>query len=92
MTDAEGNLPPPRANPALHGHAGAELELLEGYLSGRLPHAWLITGPKGVGKATLAFRFARFLLAQGVAQGQPALFQAAPESLHVDPGNPVFHR
>ena len=31
--------------------------------SGRMHHAWLITGPDGVGKATLAYRFARRLLA-----------------------------
>ena len=92
MADTEDCLPHPRANPALHGHASAETELMDCYLSGRLPHAWLITGPKGVGKATLAYRFARFLLAQGVARGQPGLFSAAPDSLHVDPGDPVFHR
>ena len=49
--------------PALFGHAEAEQALLEAYRSGRLPHAWLIGGPAGIGKATLAYRMARFVLA-----------------------------
>ncbi len=37
--------------------------MLAAYRSGRLAHAWLIGGPKGIGKATLAWRMARFVLA-----------------------------
>ena len=51
-----------------HRPCEAEAALLASYKSGRLPHAWLVTGPRGVGKATLAFRFARFLLAQDASQ------------------------
>ncbi len=54
---------PPRSAPALIGHAQAQSELLDAYRSGRLAHAWLIAGPEGVGKATLAWAFARFVLA-----------------------------
>ena len=61
-------LPPPRENALLFGHEAAEAALLDAALSGRLPHAWLISGPSGVGKATLAFRFARFLLAGAAAK------------------------
>ncbi len=56
-------MPHPRDSADLVGHSDAEQALLEAYRSGRLPHAWLIGGPRGVGKATLAWRFARFLLA-----------------------------
>jgi DNA polymerase-3 subunit delta' len=53
-------------NPAqqtdLIGHEQAEAQLLQAANSGRLPHAWLITGAEGVGKATLAYRFAKYLL------------------------------
>jgi DNA polymerase-3 subunit delta' len=47
----------------LCGHGEAEQMLLEAYRSGRIPHAWLIGGPSGIGKATLAYRMARFVLA-----------------------------
>jgi len=69
-------------NPDLIGHEEAENVLLDAWHSNRLPHAWLITGPKGVGKATLAYRFARFVLAQSVDHepDQDALF-AEPESV-----------
>jgi len=81
---------PPRANPELLGHEPAERVLLRGLASGRLPHGWLITGPRGIGKATLAYRFARFLLAGAPAGGD--LFGGAPESLYVAPDRPLFHR
>lgn len=55
-------LPLPREQTSLIGHANAAAELHDGYAGGRLHHAILITGPKGIGKATLAFRFARFVL------------------------------
>jgi DNA polymerase-3 subunit delta' len=54
----------PRAATSLIGHERAEADLLDAYRSGRLPHAWLIAGPRGIGKATLAYRFARFVLSQ----------------------------
>jgi DNA polymerase-3 subunit delta' len=80
----------PRENPELLGQEDAEKALLEGALSGRLAHAWLICGPRGVGKATLAYRFARFLLA-GEGQGG-GLFGDAPQSLALPPSHPVFRR
>jgi DNA polymerase III subunit delta' len=74
--------PEPRANPLLLGHAEAEATILDAMRAGRMHHAWLITGPEGVGKATLAYRFARRLLA-----GRPA-----EESLALDAVSPVFRR
>jgi DNA polymerase-3 subunit delta' len=53
----------PRATYRLFGHDDAEQRLLEAYRGGRIPHAWLIGGPPGIGKATLAYRMARFVLA-----------------------------
>ena len=53
----------PRETVSLYGHRDAEASLLDAYRGGQCPHAWLIGGPHGIGKATLAFRFARFVLA-----------------------------
>ena len=74
--------PDPRANPILLGHDAAEATVLDAIMAGRMHHAWLITGPEGVGKATLAYRFARRLLA-----GRPS-----EPSLFLDPSHPVFRR
>ena len=57
--------PHPRKNPLLSGHADIEKKLLESFNSGRMHHAWLISGPRGIGKATLAYRFARHILSAG---------------------------
>jgi DNA polymerase III subunit delta' len=85
--------PAPRRNPGLLGHGASERVLIDAWASGRLPHAWLIGGPAGIGKATLAFRFARFLLANG-DHSAGGLFGApsVPDSLAVAPDNPVFAR
>lgn len=77
--------PAPRANPELLGQQAGEGALLAAAASGRLAHAWLITGPCGIGKATLAFRFARFLLA-------PHVGQAAATDLAVPADSAVFRR
>ncbi|AXK79942.1 DNA polymerase III subunit delta' [Pseudolabrys taiwanensis] len=90
MSEAsDDDLPHPRATNVLFGHADAERALLDAYKSGRVPHAWLIGGPPGIGKATLAYRFARFVLAH--PDPQAAEVQNAT-SLAVDPDNPVAHR
>ena len=57
----------PRQNPRLLGHQAAVRALHGAAVGGRLHHAWLIGGPPGIGKATLAYRFARWLLAGGGA-------------------------
>jgi DNA polymerase III subunit delta' len=79
----------PRENTQLLGHEAAEASLLQCFNAGRLPHAWLITGPRGVGKATLAYRFARFLFAEG-AVGGGGLFAAPATSLGVSPNHQAF--
>jgi DNA polymerase-3 subunit delta' len=61
--DRLAGAPHPRERYELYGHDGAETALLEAWRSGRMPHAILIGGPEGIGKATLAYRLARFVLA-----------------------------
>ena len=63
-SDRSPPAPHPRETALLFGQARAEAALLDSYRAGRLHHAWLIGGLQGTGKATLAWRFARFLLAQ----------------------------
>lgn len=60
--DEGGQAPHPRETTSLYGHAEAEQAFLDAY-RGRMPHAWLIGGPRGIGKATLAYRMARFVFA-----------------------------
>ena len=79
----------PRATTALFGHRDAEVTLLDAYRTGRLPHAWLITGPPGIGKATLAYRMARFVLAH--PDPHAAEVQAA-RSLAIEADHPVARR
>lgn len=79
----------PRENFALYGHADAEQTLLESYKSGRIPHAWLIGGPPGIGKATMAYRLARFVLAHPDPKA-PEVQNAT--SLAVDEDNLVARR
>ncbi|HEX2843083.1 DNA polymerase III subunit delta' [Hyphomicrobium sp.] len=61
--DRLDGFPHPRATQRLFGHEDAERALAEAFASGRMHHAWLITGAEGIGKATLAYRFARHILA-----------------------------
>jgi DNA polymerase-3 subunit delta' len=62
-SDAFPGAPHPRFAARLVGHAAAEAAMLAAHREGRLAHAWLIGGREGIGKATLAWRFARFVLA-----------------------------
>lgn len=60
--DAVDGWPTPEAQPAWYGAPEAEATLRAAYAAGRMHHAWLLGGPRGIGKATLAFRLARFIL------------------------------
>ena len=71
--------PPPWRNHRLVGHDLAEKTMLIAQQMGRLHHAWLLTGPRGIGKATLAWRFARFLLAGQLG----GLFATSSDTLDV---------
>ena len=79
----------PRETTALFGHREAETALLNAYRSGRIPHAWLIGGAQGIGKATLAYRMARFVLAHG--DPLAANVQRA-NNLNVDANDPAARR
>jgi DNA polymerase III subunit delta' len=61
--DRLGEFLHPRNTHRLHGHGAAERTLAETFAGGHMHHGWLIRGPEGIGKATLAYRIARHVLA-----------------------------
>jgi DNA polymerase III subunit delta' len=65
--------PHPRETSVLLGHEAAERELAQSFASGRMHHAWLIAGREGIGKATLAYRLARHVLARPEARDPEGL-------------------
>lgn len=82
--DRLAGAPHPRDRRVLFGQEAAEEAFLEAIGAGRLHHAWLIGGPQGIGKATLAYRIARFLLAAETGRGE-----VSPRSLDIADGHPV---
>ncbi len=81
--DRVANAPHPRMAPGVIGQDAAQARFLEAYNTGRMHHGWLISGPRGVGKATLAWTIARFLRA-----GVPA----PATSLDIGTDHPVTAR
>ena len=86
VADKLENYPHPKETEELVGQSHAENAFLENYNSGRFHHAWLITGATGVGKATFAYRAAKFLLS---GEGDGGLF-GPPDSLDVSGGTPAL--
>ena len=76
-------VPHPRATLKLFGHEAVERSLAEAFASGRMHHGWLIAGAEGVGKATLAYRFARHVLAA------PPERDPTHQSLEIPAGSPA---
>ncbi|MDA0361916.1 MAG: DNA polymerase III subunit delta' [Proteobacteria bacterium] len=100
MTDTElpqsdmlAGVPHPRDCKTLFGQNLAEEDFLKAVNSKRLHHAWLITGPKGIGKATLAWRAARFILINSKTWVESvSSSQRSYTSLDVNAGDPVNNR
>lgn len=86
----------PRHSKVVLGHDTIEKRLLEVMTQGRPPHGLIFAGPKGIGKATMAYRLARFMFKQGIKdENQGGLFgdaPPAPTSLEINPQDPVFSR
>ena len=74
----------PRDVGGVFGHGEAIKEFEDAMRGARMHHAWLLAGPEGIGKATLAYQFARALLVQGI--------DAVPEGLGIAPEHPVFRK
>ena len=84
--------PHPRDTQVLIGQEAAEQSFLDAYNTGRLHHGWLMIGPRGTGKATLAYKIARFLLSQPMDDGGMFGAPEKPTTLDTDPDHPVARR
>ena len=72
----------PRATYDLIGQDAALVRAARAIRAGRPPQAWLIAGPPGIGKATLAYRIARYVLRYGATdKGPPDLAVPPPDSV-----------
>lgn len=78
----------PAATKEVSGHEGPESEILRAIASDRLHHAWLLSGPQGIGKATFAYRLTKFLLTED-GRSAGGLFGTPPDSLSVSPEAPA---
>ena len=90
--DRVEGVPHPRETLHLFGQQAAEAAFLEAFTSGRMHHGWLLSGPRGVGKATLAWRIARFLLSRPPDEGGLLGTPPPTASLEVPPDHPVARR
>lgn len=93
MSETEAAITP-LTNLKLIGHGAAEEAFLDAWKGGRLHHAWLLTGPRGVGKATFAYRIARFVLSGGGMEEGGGLFgePLPPSTLDVEMEHPAVRQ
>ncbi len=95
--EEEEGLQHPRLMNICLGHETLEQEFLDLFNAGRLPHAIILSGTRGIGKATLAFRLARFLLKHGGEDSdQDSMFATTdtPQNattLDIDKEDKIFH-
>nr|WP_321457024.1 DNA polymerase III subunit delta' [uncultured Cohaesibacter sp.] len=86
------DLEPPHRQRLFFGHTQEEQLFLSSWLSGKMHHAWLLTGPKGIGKATFAYRAARFIFNEGAQSGSGFLQDmAAPTSMDSPDDSQAVH-
>lgn len=70
----------------IYGHTQASAQLGRAVRSGQVSHAYLLTGPAGVGKRTLARAFAQALLCERASPEHPEACGACPACLKVAAG------
>ena len=85
LSDQIEGYPHPKLTKTLFGHEIQEKEFIDCYKSGKLHHSWLITGARGIGKATLAWRLARFILTQPIERAsENSLFGETSKQHHTE--------
>lgn len=95
LSDKIEGAPHPAQTIRIFGQEAAENEFLDVFAASRLHHGWLISGPRGVGKATLAWQITKFLLATPNHNQDVGLFGDPPKSsqtLQISSDHPVSRR
>ena len=86
----------PRENSEFFGHQNEQDRFIAAWNSGRIPHAWLLGGTRGIGKASFAYRIARYVLSQpnNSPLEKTGLFSLEKEqnTLFLSPEDPLFRR
>jgi len=86
QSDTLDGVPEPAETPRIFGHGEAAAFVAGAYRDGKLPHALVLVGPRGIGKATLAFHIAHHLLKH------PAPDTAPAELAVPDPASSLFRQ
>ena len=86
--------PHPAETQEIFGQEKATQIFLSSFFSGRLHHSWILTGPKGIGKATLAWNIAKFLFVTPSVEYGASVFAQAdlPTSIKIEKDHPVARR
>ena len=80
----------PRHTEILYGHKTSQLDFLDAFNTGRLHHAWMISGPKGIGKATLGYKISKFILSRN--QSSDLIKSELQNTLDIPNDHPVSKR
>jgi DNA polymerase-3 subunit delta' len=84
--DSLDGVPDPSEALRVFGHDAQVAQLTTAHRAGKLPHALVLAGPRGIGKATLAFQLAHYLLGHPDSAGAPEAFSQR------DPASPLYRQ
>jgi DNA polymerase-3 subunit delta' len=84
--DSLDGVPEPSETVRVFGHDEQAAQLTAAHCAGKLPHGLVFAGPRGIGKATLAFQFAHYLLSYPKSETAPETFQPR------DPSSPLYRQ
>ena len=80
----------PRHTKILYGHKTSQLDFLDAFNTNRLHHAWMISGPRGIGKATLGYKISKFILSRN--QSSELINNELQNTLDIPLDHPVSKR
>ncbi len=95
LSDKIEGAPHPSEAEKIFGHDNASKEFLDLFKASRVHHAWLLFGPRGIGKSTLAWQITKFLLATPDLNPASGLFggdRKLPTTLEISFNHPISKR